>query len=198
MVHTRLLVFSQKVWYKVRHDTTGFVSNVFVGRLIPSESRTRDENQTSFPPPLDTHMSPAADAAVESADSGAGHMDMSDRELSDDEKVQSGDEEQKWEEPLVFPAPLKPPPKKGKGKRAQKVLVQSDKADLWPKFSDSAVRRRRGFTAESTGDLTFVIKKRPRPIGAKGYWSLPQGPGLYYTQIYGACRESRRAPLPDR
>jgi hypothetical protein len=142
-------------------------------------------------------VSPAA--AIESADSGARHMDMSDIELSEDEKVQSEDEEQRWEEPPMFDlAPLRPPPKKGKGKRAQKVPVQSDKADLWPKFSDSADRRRRGFAAESTGDLTFVIKKRPRPIGAKGYWSIPQGPGSYYVQTYGTSRESRRAPRQGR
>ena len=55
-------------------------------------------------------MSPAA--ATESAYSGARHMDMSDIEPSEDEKVQSEDEELKWEEPLVLPATSKSPPKK--------------------------------------------------------------------------------------
>jgi len=184
-VHTEGLV------YKVRHDATGFVSNVFVGRLIPSESRTWDEVQVSFPAPLNTKPSNPT-VFEDKADSGARHMDMSEFELSEDEKVQSEDEEKKWEQPLeLHPAPVKPPPKRGK---PSKVPIQSDVSDLWPKYSDSAARRRREYTAESTGDLTLVIKKRPRPAGTGNYWSLPQGPGSYYVKTYGTSRESKKLP----
>jgi hypothetical protein len=45
-------------------------------------------------------------------------MDMSDIELSEDEKVQSEDEEQKWEEPPMFDlAPLRPPPRENVPRR---------------------------------------------------------------------------------
>jgi len=177
--------------YKVRHDATGFVSNVFVGRLIPSESRTWDEVQVSFPAPLNTIPSNPT-VFEDKANSGARHMDMSEFELSEDEKVQSEDEEKKWEQPLeLHPAPVKLPPKRGK---PSKVPIQSDVSDLWPKYSDSAARRRREYTAESRGDLTLVIKKRPRPAGTGNYWSLPQGPGSYYVKTYGTSRESKRLP----
>ena len=202
MTYTVTGVLHDGLVYKIRHDATGFVSNVFVGRLIPSESRLDDGLQIKFPAPLNQdNPEPPSAVSHEVADDGAEHKEMLEEEFSQDEDTLCDieDEENKWEPLQVFdPAPPKPPTKRGRkptkkrGRRPReeniKRPVQSDVTDLWPKFSDSAERRKRRYTAESTGDLTMVIKKRPHPK-AEAYYTFPKGPGQEYVQTY---RNSRR------
>ena len=67
--------------YKVRHDATGLVSNVFVGRLIPSESRLDDGLQIKFPAPLNQdNTEPPSAVCREVADDGAEHKEMLEEE----------------------------------------------------------------------------------------------------------------------
>ena len=63
---------------KVRHDTTGYVSNVFVGRMIPCEKRDDSRDDADFPYPLAQLPSRPSHSL---ADSGAGaktktHLNM--------------------------------------------------------------------------------------------------------------------------
>jgi hypothetical protein len=113
---------------------------------------------------LKTKQSPTV--VEKNADSGARHMDMSENELLEHEKVQSEDEGKIWEQPLeLYPAPVKPPPKRGKH---NKVPVRSDVSDLWPKYSDSADRKQRGYTGEygrsHTSDRETTTSYRDRKL----------------------------------
>src|SRR5215467_5735049 len=100
MTYTVTGVLHDGLVYKIRHDATGFVSNVFVGRLIPSESRLDDGLQIKFPAPLNQdNTEPPSALSREVADDGEEHKEMLEEEFSQDEDTLCDieDEENKWE-----------------------------------------------------------------------------------------------------
>ena len=90
--------------YKIRHDATGFASNVFVGRLIPCETRVMGADDADFPAPLNRDDQQPVVPSVpaqhsEQAESGAENAELSDSDmvLGEDDHMVVEDEEGKWE-----------------------------------------------------------------------------------------------------
>ena len=128
---------------KVRHDTTGYVSNVFVGRMIPCEKRDDSRDDADFPYPLaqlpsrSSHSLADSGAGAENKDSPEHDFDLN---LIDEEiPMELEEESTAWEEQKEFPQEQ---PRKGRG-RPKKGLEAPppDSSDLRHKYTDSAKTR---------------------------------------------------------
>jgi hypothetical protein len=157
--------------YKIRHDSTGFVSNVFVGRLIPAQTREQSVDEADLPPPMTQFTRDSSDiivqgpsstsdtsARTEPADSGAESKDSPhisvDLEIAGEVPMDIEEESSTWEVERTFPLKKTGLPKRRKEKSS------SDPKDLRHAYTDSATTRSEILKARNQNKINFLAEER--------------------------------------